>query len=59
MIKLFILLTIMGYLNASSLFKTDIKLLEYLEDEFDLNQPGKLNQFNKILLLNYTIINYF
>ncbi len=35
----------MGYLNASSLFKTDIKLLEYLEDEFDLNQPGKLKSF--------------
>ena len=49
MIKLFILLTIMGYLNASSLFKTDIKLLEYLEEEFDLKQPGKLNQFNKIM----------
>ena len=39
----------MGYLNASSLFKTDIKLLEYLEEEFDLKQPGKLNQFNKIM----------
>ena len=45
MLKLFlVLISIVNLCQANSIFKTDIKLLDYLSSEYDIfanNQPGK------------------
>ena len=60
MIKLvLVLISLANLCLANSIFKTDIKLLDYLSTEYDFfanNQPGMFNNNEKIILYLYIVL---